>query len=140
MKKTIKKVIVLNRQQAIELTENDFSIDRAIISISSIGDESPKFKTNNSIKDILYLNFNDEEDGAFAIQYEHARKIAIFIDTMKNMVDQFIVHCDAGISRSAGVAAAILKYLTNDDTSIFEDPQYYPNRRCYCYVLNALNN
>ena len=97
MKKNLKKVIVLNRQQAIELTENDFSVDRAVISIFSVGDEPPEFKTNNSIRNILYLNFNDEEEGPLAIQSEQAEKISLFVNEMKDKVEQFVVHCDAGV-------------------------------------------
>lgn len=49
-----------------------------------------------------------------------------------------IVHCDAGISRSAGVAAAILKHTTGDDSSIFENGLYDPNLWCYQKTLAAL--
>lgn len=49
-----------------------------------------------------------------------------------------IVHCDAGISRSAGIAAAILKAKTGDDSQIFDSPRYSPNMRCYRLVLNEL--
>lgn len=48
----------------------------------------------------------------------------------------FIVHCDAGISRSSGVAAAILKAKTGDDSQIFNNPKYRPNMRCYRIVLD----
>lgn len=49
-----------------------------------------------------------------------------------------IVHCDAGISRSSGVAAAILKASTGDDSQIFNSPKYRPNMRCYRIVLDEL--
>lgn len=49
-----------------------------------------------------------------------------------------IVHCDAGISRSSGVAAAILKASTGDDSQIFNSPKYRPNMRCYRMVLDEL--
>ena len=49
-----------------------------------------------------------------------------------------IVHCDAGISRSSGVAAAILKAKTGDDSQIFNSPKYRPNMRCYRIILDEL--
>lgn len=49
-----------------------------------------------------------------------------------------IVHCDAGISRSSGVAAAILKAKTGDDSQIFNSPKFRPNMRCYRIVLDEL--
>lgn len=68
-----------------------------------------------------------DEDGA---------KIKEFVERHKDV--DIIVHCDAGISRSSGIAAAILKYLTGDDSAIFDDPKYYPNMLCYRKTLNAL--
>ena len=47
------------------------------------------------------------------------------------------MHCEAGQSRSAGVAAAIMKYLYNNDTDIFNNRYYKPNMLCYRKVLNA---
>lgn len=49
----------------------------------------------------------------------------------------FIVQCDDSISRSGG-AAALMKYFNGDDSPIFDNPQYYPNMRCYRMVLEAL--
>ena len=67
---------------------------------------------------------------------EDARKVARFAEAHKDK--RIIVHCDAGISRSAGVAAAIMKYYTNDDMNYFYSGQYCPNRWCYRKTLNAL--
>ena len=49
-----------------------------------------------------------------------------------------LVHCGAGQSRSAGVAAAILKWMTGSDAQIFDNRKYTPNMRCYRLVLEAL--
>lgn len=62
---------------------------------------------------------------------------------IKRLLDEFpntdvIVHCDAGISRSSGIAAAILKAYTNDDSEIFDNPKYRPNMLCYRTTLNEL--
>jgi hypothetical protein len=46
------------------------------------------------------------------------------------------VHCGAGVSRSAGVAAALGKWLNNDDGFIFNNFSYCPNFTCYRLVLN----
>jgi predicted protein tyrosine phosphatase len=100
----MEKVIVLNRFQSIELTENDFSLNRVIISIYSVGDDPPVFNSNNySIKDILYLNFNDWDDGRpDCIQGWQAKEIVNFANKYWDSVDQIVVHCDGGVSRSAG--------------------------------------
>lgn len=91
----------------------------------------------------LYLHFEDFDTelpgwSIQPIQREDAKNIAIFVMANKNNGKNFIIQCDAGISRSAGVAAALMKYFNEDDSPIFNNPQYCPNMRCYRMVLEAL--
>ena len=63
-----------------------------------------------------------------------AKKIAGFVDKYKDVL--LIIHCDEGVSRSAGIAAAILRYYTGDDAEIFDDSfSYNPNMWCYFKVI-----
>jgi len=136
----MQKVIVLNRKQARELTYNDFSLNRVIISISSQWDNPPVFNSqNHSIREVCYCNFDDEEVGENIMTDRDAEKIANFAKKWWDKCDQIVVHCDAGVSRSAGVAGAILKHFTGSDAQIFYDWFYVPNMLCYRKVLNALH-
>ena len=65
---------------------------------------------------------------------DDAQKVCDFVKANDNV--DIIVHCDAGISRSAGVAAAIMKYLTGSDMEIFKNGKYQPNMWCYRKVLS----
>lgn len=65
-----------------------------------------------------------------------ARKIVDFVNAFWAKNVRLIVHCDAGVSRSAGVMAAILKYKTGDDSEVFNSKMYCPNMWCYRLVLN----
>jgi predicted protein tyrosine phosphatase len=47
-----------------------------------------------------------------------------------------IVHCDGGVSRSAGIAAALSKILTGSDFNIFNSKRYQPNMHVYRTILN----
>lgn len=47
----------------------------------------------------------------------------------------FIVHCEAGQSRSAGVAAALSKWINGEDWDYFLNPKYTPNSYCYQTIL-----
>ena len=49
---------------------------------------------------------------------------------------QIVVNCDAGRSRSPGVAAAIAKFFLDDDTMYFV--KYTPNMFVYRKILKAL--
>ncbi len=141
-------ITVLSRMNAEKLSYNDFSSDKIIISIRTPEDEQAVFNAeNNSIKDILYLSFydvsNETQDifkGYSAMMDEDALKIKEFVLKWKDKVDTIIVHCDAGVSRSAGVAAGILDGLNLDSSPIFDSKLYYPNMLCYRKTLNAFKS
>lgn len=141
-------VTIMNRLKAERLSYTDYSSDKAIISISTPGDEKAEFDSNNeTIKDILYLelydiSYNSQEifKGYEPMSDEDAIKIKDFVLKWKDKVDTLWVHCDAGISRSAGVAAGILESLGEDNSYIFDSKMYFPNLLCYRKTLNAFTN
>lgn len=146
---------VFSRYKAIEQASIDQGNDKIIISISTPGDEFPVFPKNNSILDVLYLSFYDVEDKKEIpnitdeqIFNEYmAEEIAVFLDYWLNETDSLIVndnfeiwvHCDAGVSRSAGIGAALSKYFNNNDNEFFAyDGKYFPNNLCYRLMLSKL--
>jgi len=50
---------------------------------------------------------------------------------------RIVIHCAAGKSRSAAVAAALHLVLNGSDKPIFGNPRYRPNMLVYRHVLNA---
>ena len=129
---------VLSRSGAIAYSYKQNIPKTEIISISDAYDSYPHFNDNQKFSRILYLKFDDVEKGEpNCITTEDAKKIVKFINTVNKDIEQIIVHCGAGVSRSAGVCAAIMKYLTGDDSEIFDNPKYCPNMTCYRTVLNG---
>ena len=133
-------------RKILEKNINNFDVPTVIISIRSIGDTPPKklfFHSNHQVKDFITLAFDDVTtycQGYYPITEQQARKIAKFVMRYKDSrVEQIVVHCDAGISRSAGVAAAIAKYLNGNDDDFFVRGPYTPNMTCYSKVLFALH-
>lgn len=131
-----------NRQQAKKDSYGKVLVPTSIISIFTPGDIQNTFAKRENIKDILFLCFDDieyeKEKGIFMSEND-AKKIVAFIKRCQERgIQEIWVHCDAGISRSAGVAAAIMKYLNNDDSLIFNNPKYCPNMYCYRLTLNHL--
>lgn len=150
------KYVVMSKSQAIRYTYEPHEDRSIIISISDSTDYTTKLLTTkeNNIKSILYLHFDDidningyevKKDEGFVVDIynccydlisdEDAEKIVNFVNRHKDSVDAIIVHCRAGISRSSGVCAAIMKYLEGNDSAIFNNPKYHPNMRCYKTVL-----
>lgn len=91
----------------------------------------------NNIQKVLYMYFDDVESGTGVITSDQATKIVQFIKACPDNIDKIIVHCGAGVSRSAGCCAAIMKFMTGSDMQIFDSPKYCPNMRVYREVLNA---
>ncbi|MCM1285137.1 MAG: hypothetical protein NC213_08110 [Acetobacter sp.] len=139
------KFVILNKSKAKRLSYTDCSDDKVIISIRTPGDEKAEFNSGNStIKDILYLSFYDvstETQDIFkgypAMTDDDAVKIRDFVLKWKDRVDTIWVHCDMGMSRSAGVAAGILEGLGQDNSIILNSKMYFPNMLCYRKTLNA---
>lgn len=132
------KIDVLSRDRAEALTAKDITVKTVIVSISSVDSEKPKIVECENLVDVLYLFFNDvDRDLSGAMTPNQAMMIVDFVRKYMNDVDRFIFHCDAGISRSAGCAAATMKYIYGVDSPIFDSPRFCPNFHCYALVLNS---
>lgn len=155
------KVIALSRLFA-ERISGELKEPHAII---SIGDPEPsrergtgqaEFAENEYRIGLLRLDFYDIDvtsitNAGYVIEiqkalkeYEHglftdelANQILDFVEEMKDKVKVIVCHCEAGVSRSSGTAAAILRILTGSDDKIFNDPRYIPNIFVYRKILNA---
>jgi predicted protein tyrosine phosphatase len=94
---------------------------------------------------ILRLSFHDLDE-----KYSHSSTAIILFNkymaqqiksfVKQNLCDNLIIlnHCEAGISRSAGVAGALAKHFLGDDDIFFRSP-YLPNRLTYSILLNLLS-
>lgn len=130
---------VLSRAGAIAYSYKRDIPKTAIISISNSYDSIPLFAQNQNIKKKLYLFFDDVDFGEpCCISKMDAQRIAEYIRSMDESIEQLIVHCEAGVSRSAGVCAAIMKATTGKNNEIFDNPKFHPNMACYRTVLAAL--
>ena len=130
----------MSRRNASKYTYSPECVfDCIIISITDAG-SSPNYfnKENKHIKAILPLQFDDVDYGQKnCITSEDARMIVDFVLKWINKVNWVIVHCEAGISRSAGVCAALMKIFNGDDFEIFDNPRYAPNMTCYRAIFES---
>lgn len=129
--------MIIDVRNRMTIEQNHY--DANIISITS--------KVNDAKIDnfgpTLFLHFEDFDEEVVGwhlkpIQCSDVEAIVDFVMRNKDNGKHFIVQCDAGVSRSAGVAAALMKYFNEDDSPIFDNSQYCPNMRCYRMVLEAL--
>lgn len=113
----------------------DLINDTAIISICNTdGSMVHWFKYNHD--NVLNIDFDDVEHdipdlGVFAITPEQAKTIVDFFEKHIN-ARNFIVHCEAGISRSAAVAICFLDFLHMNEikgNTLHKNFSYCPNAR-----------
>jgi predicted protein tyrosine phosphatase len=106
-------IVVMDRTKARAESFRKHAPATAIISIADVIMENNGFHRSNWLKSVLYLHFNDVQAGMpFCITAKDAKAIRDFVMAVSPHVERLIVHCVAGISRSAGVAAAIDQALT----------------------------
>lgn len=139
---------ILSRTKAVKLSYTDLENDKVIISIKDPWAEKAHFNDGNgSIKEILYLSFYDISEetkdifgGYSSMSPDEANKIAHFVNKWKDNIGTIWVNCEVGVSRSAGIAMAIMEHLNMDLTPILESTTYYPNMLCYELTQKAFQN
>ena len=118
-------------------------INTAIISIFPPKSKKIDFTTNPFINGQFCMFFFDMDigeshhTGIKAATQKNFNGLKDFVDDMSKEVEQFIVHCNGGISRSAGVGAAICEYLEVED-NIWKNNIYHPNLLVYKLACNEL--
>jgi predicted protein tyrosine phosphatase len=101
----IPEFVVLSREEAEHYEPRGREI---CISISDPDASAARLSTRFAA--VLRLNFNDVtergEPSDILFAEEHAREIREFLDSWPN-VERVMVHCNAGVSRSPGVALGL---------------------------------
>ena len=139
--------IVLNRDSVKNFKTDKIHI---LIQIYCSNDYAEPLEFLASRRDVLKLQFDDwnaeqriliekeykhsaKAQGMIYFGKEHANKIIEFVNKHLNNIELIICQCDAGISRSAAVAAALSKCINNDDAFFFK--HYLPNSLVYKTIL-----
>lgn len=124
----------------IKKAREKFNREISVITITSMRfvDFSEVF---DEITNLIGLMFDDVEkdddvNGLYAITDLQANDIVRFVKRTSNNAIIF-VQCDGGVSRSAGVCAALRILEGWTDSGIFASRKYCPNWKCYTSVLRA---
>lgn len=137
------QIKVMHREQCFaaaggygqEYNTESITIPTMIISISCLDKAIPnrleKYRRENkNIINVAYVQFDDIDsseavNGETPMSESDAKTIVDAFMKYKDRVEQIIVHCDAGYSRSPAVAAALAKALGMSDEVYFSSGQYY---------------
>lgn len=128
--------------------------DNKVVCISVTDPKSDPVNLPLLETDVLRLSFHDLDrtypisgpaivlfDQVMAKQIKDFIMMKVWTHMGRHLDDSELVvvcHCEAGISRSAGVAGALAKHFNGDDSKFFKSP-YLPNRLVYRTLLNLLN-
>jgi len=137
------RILVRSRESLHHLDETDGAV--AVVSISDDASDFPVVPSACDCRDVLRLHFEDIETSfdAFggkppkAFTADQAREVAAFVGRLPGDIDSLVFQCEAGISRSAGMAAAVARWLGQDDLRFFRD--HLPNRLVYRLMLEQID-
>ena len=101
----IPEFVVLSREEA-----EDYEAHVGEICISISDPDAPPARVSSRFAAVLRLNFDDVtergEPSDILFAEDHAREIREFLDSWPN-ARRVVVHCNAGVSRSPGVALGL---------------------------------
>lgn len=143
------KILVMGRKSAEQFKSNENYI---MISITSPYSPIADIELKEPLMAILRLSFHDwdtkekevvektnslESKQMIYFNEDMAKEVLLFVMCYINYVNLIVVHCEAGISRSAGVAGAIAKCFGKDDSYYFK--HYIPNMLVYDTIVKTWN-
>jgi len=134
----------LMAQDAEWLARNS-NINRPHIWISISGEDPAKLPSNENRMGELFLQFDDVNESNYKSKSTNIKECKLMTDEQANQIIDFVishlksvelicVNCNAGISRSAGVASA-LSLLTNEYDGIGNNKRFHPNSHVKSLVV-----
>jgi predicted protein tyrosine phosphatase len=133
-------LIVLSRPLAEDYLPD---VPHAVISIRSSDQPVARLPESPLRLGVLYLCFDDAvqqpagAEGTLDLcDEEDARQVVEFVTSLQGRVKLLVVHCEAGLGRSAGAAAGIAKWLNDDDSYYYRF--FRPNSLVRWKILEAV--
>jgi len=130
--------LVLGRQHVCK-PEYTPEIPHIVISITDPDEPEAYYVPTDLRQDILRLSFfdiNESIGNLTMVNDNDIDAIIDFVNTWKDKVPLIVTQCEAGISRSSGVAAGLSQWLNNDSKFFFDT--YLPNSLVYSKLVKKL--
>jgi predicted protein tyrosine phosphatase len=135
---------VLDRASACSVSHDE---PYAVISIADPSQGHPHLVSTTLLRGVLTLHFSDVDErfarlnvtSRYLAAYspEMAQETATFVERLLSEgVRLFVIHCEAGVSRSAGIAAALSRHFNGEES--FFTAHFKPNPWVRKLLLEAL--
>ena len=132
------KIIV--RSRLATERKSPYPVPWAVISITDADAPDARIRTANCVG-LLRLKFDDIRTPSpyfVAFTSQDARRILAFAADVWDKADVLLVHCEAGISRSAGVAAALSRIYFGENAKFFA-ASVPPQQASFYYTILEAN-
>lgn len=131
------KDIIISLNKAVQADIQEF--DTAYI--LCVSDSRIQIPDSDRILRLCFQDITDDKSSD-AFQNEHAKQIVYFFDRVQNneTIRCIFVCCDAGISRSPAIAAALMREQGQNDDCIWTDAEYEPNPLVYRRLCHAFGH
>lgn len=122
------------------INKGEFNPDEKF-AIITVTDSDVNFRNIPQLVGWMTIPVDDIEEGdqipkgSLLFNEFHARAVKKFVESKKDEVDFFIVHCNAGMSRSPALAAALSLAYNGNDEEFFRNKT--PNRTIYKRMLET---
>ena len=141
------EIRIWGRERMRRYANKQHAEQTAVISIANIDEAFLDLhrKPSNGIDALCEVSFNDVELGINGAPYgcitdADADQIVAFVHEIAGKTDKLIIQCEDGVSRSAGVAAAIMAHFSDEKWHVWNHPNYRPNVTCYRKVMAAFHD
>lgn len=134
------ETLVLGKLEALEYVPK-CKMSSLLISIIDPNRDDLEDQLSSRYRDMLTLKFSDSNCPDFdetIFNLSHANEIVDFLNKHDKSFDFLVVHCTAGISRSAAVASGILFWFGMDNSKYKKSKDYKPNYYIYNFMVRYL--
>ena len=140
-RRIVMKVSILSKSELFRLIEKkELPSNTAIVSFADEKDDFLDFPEKADVLKVVFYDIRPSStvESHYDSLLPEAKDIAIFVNKKIKEGKDIICQCDYGISRSAGLAAAILERYAHRGIDIFANYKYTPNQFVYNKVYQQL--
>jgi protein-tyrosine phosphatase len=136
------KAPIYSKPAIFELIKKGLPNNVAIVSFVDTKEDKIPFPKGTDVLHVIFYDIRPftVSKNRYDRILPQAKEIAEYVYQKHSEGKDIICQCDYGVSRSAGLAAAILEMWGNQGIKVFADYRYSPNQFIYNKVLKELRN